>query len=244
MNKIGKRALAPALAALMIVPAHGALATTVTYQNSANVFADASGANDWSGAADVVWNGVSEGTVSGGLFRMTADDGTLIENFVAFCMEFAQFLADGSSYSVTTLSAPGGIDQTRYDYLDALYSNAYAGISDGLTAGAFQFAIWEIMEDGAGAGLDLGGGVFQLTDNGAVATLAGTYLQNLADETWTPSGDYILTQYANPNDQDILRAEIAQAVRTTPPAVPLPGAAWLMLAGLGGLAVVARRRRR
>lgn len=211
-----------------------AAAVTVTQQNAGNIYADAAGGNAWSGTADVIYEGTPEGAVRGGLFRLVADDGTgAPEDFVAFCFEFSQFFSAGAVYDTVSLVVPTTIDQATFDALDALYSNAYDLVSDGLTAAAFQFALWEISED-AGTGLDLSGGSFEVTDDGQVATLAGTYIDNIVSAVWAPTGGYEFTRLANPDTQDLIVA--------APSDVPLPASALLLAAGLAGIGWLARRR--
>jgi len=208
---------------------------TVTQQNPGNVFADAAGQNDWSQSGDVVFDGIDDfsGSTSGGLFRLTGDDGTNPPfDFLAFCFEFEQIFQSGSSYDETGIGDP-----LLVDYVDALFSNAYGGVVDALTAAAFQFALWEITTDWQST-LDLDTGNFQLLDSAdpQMQPLAATWLQNIVDGAWTGAGG-VYTLLANPTDQDLIRVGPASDV-------PLPSSVLLLAGGLAGLGIISRRRPR
>ncbi|GMG82227.1 hypothetical protein LNKW23_14400 [Paralimibaculum aggregatum] len=230
------RLLAPLVFCVAMTGSAADAATlTVTQQNPGNIFADAAGNNAWHASGSVIYHGQSRTPIAG-LFRLTGDDGVgPAFDFEAFCIELGQYYANGSVYGAAPLR-----DAAVYGRIDALFSNAYAGVVDALTAAAFQFAIWEIATDRV---LDLGAGDFQLAGSstaGAVR-LAASHVANIAAGVWTGSGGaYDLL--AHPGSQDLVR--LGAGISADPAsAVPLPPSLLLLLGGLAGLGVLKRRGR-
>lgn len=212
---------------LISVPA---TAVTVTQQNSDNIFEDSAGNNNWSGAGSVSFEGGDFSNVNGGLFRLVREDppGTFAD-FVAFCIEFEQFFSNGASYNERRIR-----NDTLYSRVDALFTNAYALVTDAVSAAAFQFALWEISTD-AQLNFDTGDFRLQSTSNPQVRTTAAGYLQNIVSETWTGSGGQY-TLLANRNTQDLvtLSSQSSDA--------PLPPSILLLMCGMAGIALLRRRR--
>lgn len=218
---------AVAAAALVAVPASAAT-ITIGQQNATNIFADAAGLNDWSSGGSVIFEGDAD-NVTGGLFRLTGDDGVNPPfDFEAFCFEFAQFFTPDLTYDMASISDPGVLAR-----VDALYTNAFASVLDALSAAAFQFALWEISVDTV---LDLDAGDFQLvsSDDAAMKPLAASYLANIQSGAWVGGGSDIYTLLTHPTSQDLL----------TVTHVPLPTSVLLLGGALAGLGLVGARRRR
>lgn len=216
-----KKLLLPALAALGFVSST-AQAETITYQVSDDVFG-----NLGLFAPVTIDSPVYDGTFNAGHFALSSAS---MGDFLAFCVEVTQAITNGADYTNTpTLFSAAVIDN-----IDRLYSSAYASVTDGVTAAAFQVSLWEIVEDTA-TGIDLGSGAFSAVDAsapGVVATAQG-FLDGLAT---AQTGLYEIDFFASPASQDVVTARLA------PSAVPLPASGLLLLTA-GGL-LAARRRTR
>lgn len=157
---------------------------------------------------------------------LTAEGNAL--SFLAFCTEVLQPLSL-SAVTYTTSSRMISSD------LQSLYNTGYASLSNSTDqfdrAAGFQIALWEILDD-----KNLGNGNFSgwTVDTGSDAL---TYAQNFLSGLGGPvTGNYQLTRWVNPLQQDILQA-------TPIPSVPEPSMAAMFTLGLLGLGAAARRRK-
>ena len=158
-------------------------------------------------------------------------------SFEAFCVEYAQShsLSGVQSYTVGSFSAP----QSRQ--LQGLFSTSYSRLSSDLDRAAFQTAVWEITHEAPGARLDVSQGVFQFGYLNADSTAQqdADFLNKvngflLAADRYEGPAKYKLTKLENSVYQDLV----------TVSAVPEPGTYAMLLAGLGAVGFVARRRQR
>lgn len=182
------------------------------------------------------------GTVGAGGFNASFDANGAAPpaptSFVAFCVDLAQSFSFGNAFSVTATSA-ATIFGSRASTLDRLYTQRFGSISNRVESAAFQLAIWEILQDAPTATFGtnaLSSGSFMATaatsntlDDSSAITLANSWLNSLTGV----SGGYALTVLASATHQDQLMA--------TP--VPEPETYMMLLAGLGLMGYVARRRR-
>ena len=126
---------------------------------------------------------------------------------------------------------PGGEIHTN---IDKLFSTFYADVDTKEEKSAFQFALWEILYDD---GLDLDAGTF--TDNNTNAAIRGIadgYLLGIQDPT-AKMGGYKYTFLTSGPDQNPGNSQDLVTVT----AVPVPAAGFLLIAGIGGLALMRRR---
>lgn len=176
----------------------------------------------------------------------TSDYGTGIQSyqvaggdsFLAYCIEPEQstlLVGKSRPYTVDTLSgAQAGL-------LQGLYSSSYASATDLNSQAAFQLAIWEIVSETSGT-LNVSpssGSFFVLPGEGAsrdattgIEALANGYLA--AAQSYAGPAQYTLTKLTNSTYQDLLVAT----------AVPEPQTWALLLAGLGTVGLLSRRRQR
>lgn len=229
-----------------------AMPFNVAQQNTDNIFEDRNDNNNWSargtfnfdanGNGDLSDPGDEDGlTFSGGLFRLVENPTLQSEaDFLAFCFEYTQFVNLPNDYVSQSFTDP--IVAAR---LDALYTNAFAGIFEapaGPTdptqaekAAAFQFALWEISIDPI---LDLANGRLELigTETQRLFDLTADIIANLNSGAWVGDGRFTLEYLQSDPSQDLIRASAASTD------VPLPSAAWMLLGALGALGWVRRRR--
>lgn len=207
-----------AVAAVFAATAASAATVDVTYQES-GVF----GTPNLSQIVEISSPG-HDGTVRAGPFRLMGDDG--YGDFLAFCIDLNNYMSSGNTYKISSSSVYGaGVD----DYIDRLFTSAYAGLDTAIEGAAFQVALWEIITDG-GVAYDLAGGLFTASNNFDVIGQANTYLAGLASAA---TGGYKL---------GFLSSSVSQDLVTVSP-VPLPAAAGMLGLGLAGLFGFGRRKK-
>lgn len=153
---------------------------------------------------------------------------TTLGSFEAFCLEPFQPLSGSSigvgdpSYSSGALSTPINIAA-----IQTLYNRYYStALTSGLTAAAFQFAIWELASD---TGMNLSSGPNFAMPADPARTLGQQMLDGTAPQA---AAIYTLVQWSSLGSQDLIQ----------PVPIPEPGTYALMLAGLMGIGAWARRR--
>lgn len=162
--------------------------------------------------------------------------------FQGYCVDPFQYASSSYlTYEKSTLgSFLSGSAQKLAD-VTSLFSHAYAGtVGNATKAAGFQLALWEVFSDDRNLAT---GKVYKTGGtNAAVVTEAGSLLASLSTASWTaPAVNYDLTMFSNGQAQDFLVAAPAIGPSMTP--VPEPESVSLMLAGLGLLGFVARKRR-
>lgn len=105
-------------------------------------------------------------------------------SFTSWCIDIFQETKFGqmvNNYSQTSALAALGAAKTQA--LGQLATQAYAQITNAATAGAFQIAIWEILNETAGNVYNLATGNFKATNgsNGSIA-IAQNWLNNLGGD--------------------------------------------------------------
>ncbi len=176
--------------------------------------------------------GLYDGSASAGRFQLSGTGG--LGDFAAFCVELAQALQSDVTYTVSADLFGGRILQN----IDRLFSSRYAAIDTSIEAAAFQVALWEIVHEGD-ENYDLQTGDVRIGGNASVVNEAMDYLNGL-DSAQT--GVYDIAFLSNPDRQDVVTARLAPLANTSPaPTVPLPASALLLVAGMGGFAMMRRR---
>ena len=155
-------------------------------------------------------------------------------SFVAYCIDLVQSFNWNTAFTVTETDPNSLFGGFKAGALDRLYTQHFAAANTQTLSAAFQLAVWEIVTETTAAtyaALDLDTGSFRATAGSSTArTTADNWLQALGAGA---SGGYKLTALVGPNNQDQMMA--------TPVAEPETYA--MLLAGLGLMGFVARRRR-
>ena len=155
------------------------------------------------------------------------------DSFIAYCIEPSQSNGRAGVNRDYFVDSFSGAQAQR---LQALFSTEYSHLNTYTDKAAFQIAVWEIMRETAGT-LDAATGSFRVLGNDAasnqVATLANTFMATAA--SYSGPALYSLTRLTNANLQDLVAATAINAV-------PEPATYALLLAGIGVIGMVARRR--
>ena len=153
-------------------------------------------------------------------------------SFTAYCAELTQSFDFNVNYTdYGSVAGSSYWSAQKASDLSKLFTVAGGFVVDSATSAAMQAAIWEIIYQ-SGLSYDVLGGTFKVTPNdasylGAFAAVNG-FLGNLGNVA-----AYRIDVLVSPSAQDFLVAT----------AIPEPGTWALMMAGLGVLGFVARRRK-
>ncbi len=239
--------------AILAAGAQESLASTidVTYKGSARGYA--------TGYVTPSPNGVDETAhVSIGGEKFHNNTGTnydfvsAYDNFVAWCVDPLHWTQSSYTYNVggTSEMLAGGFAADRVHDLQILANNFYGGVNDWTSSAAFQVATWSVLygtEVGGtysfntGSTFTANGFKYGDTDAPEVGDLARHYLANL--DPGLATGHYAITYLYSDLNCDASKSCSQNLVTLTPSPVPLPAAMPLMLSGLIGLGIAARRRK-
>ena len=175
-----------------------------------------------------------------GAFNVAADE--FGGAFTAWCLDLAHNLNLPSFYEITTtpFSTTNPISATVQGTLKALFDTAYSTLdkTNNAQSAGFQLALWEILTETSGTyNVDQDQGSFWINDanTSAARTAANGFLAGLGGDK---RGDYTLTFLESTDgNQSLVTVDSPVA------AVPLPAAGVLLFGALGGLGVMARRRK-
>lgn len=187
------------------------------------------------------FNGFSTGSVSvsirspirqsfsaGGFSMTNVNTGS---SFQAWCVDIFDHLARSTNYTLTSGTTFYSGDTGKATALSHLASNWLSSVTNSTNSAAFQLAIWEIVNETSGGSYSLTAGNFKARSSGAVISAANNMLSNL-------SGSLAYT--TNVWAQNY--AHSTQDLAVFAP-VPEPQTYAMMLAGLGLIGFVARRRK-
>lgn len=214
-----KVSIAAAVFGLAIATTSASAGTVnVTYQGS-NVF----GTPNYSRAVSIT-SPTYTGGAQAGAFRLVGDNG--FGSFVGFCVDLANFMTSGNTYTTSGTSAYNAAVDNN---IDKLFTSSYASVDTANEAAAFQLAIWEIITD-TGKSLSLTGGSFLATAGIGVINTANSYLAALSGAS---TGGYNITYLNSRSSQDLV---------TVSP-VPVPAALGMLGLGLASLFGLRRRKK-
>lgn len=220
-----------AVAVLALAPGL-ASATTVTYQTTSGAYGGVFGGNGY--AAVDVTSGANPSKHYAGVGGAFALKSTVpgFEAFTAFCVDLLQYISNGNN-TYATSSTPATFPDARTANLKKLFETGYKGLdlTNAAKSAGFQLAVWEIAFESGGT-YDIFSGNFKsnLGPGNAAANFAKTLLDNL---NGAKTQSYQLTFFTSAGNQDVV----------TVSEVPVPAAGLMLLAGLGGLAALRRKRK-
>lgn len=241
-----KKLIAGALVAAALVAGPAAAATIdINPQNPSNVFKDATGKNGWYVVSSLMAGTTTLKNIGAGALRVKADEGNGTMNFIAFCLSPTTWLNLDKDYK-----AGSNLSASVRGLLGALYANAFDSVTDSVSAGAFQMAVWEIVTETARE-FDVNAGYFRMTGNGAASNkaevMANGWLANLNSGAWSSVlGNTRYYSAETPGStQDLVTNGATdgatEGATDGVAAVPVPAAGLLLVAALGGLVLVRRR---
>lgn len=224
-----------ATAALAITTATGAAAGTLdlTYQGPSA----SSTENVTINAAPVGGTGDTVGAYG---FDMEADDGGVVFDILAWCLDLeanlgAQDTAEPYHITKTPYSNSTGLTGAERARVQSMFDANFETLdpSDGVEAAGFQVALWNTLFDGD---MDAGTGAFAVSaSNGDVITTANGFLTDAGN--YTGDKKFNMTFYESTGTGNDRRQNL---VSVSP--VPLPAALWMLAGALGGLGALRRFR--
>jgi len=186
---------------------------------------------------------------SAGAFRMTDTSGPTLAagtSFMAWCVDIYHRLntgSSGSSYVLRTAEEFYGAGSATIDRLErlasyvvdndgnALSNTLQAALTGNFQSAAFQLAVWEIVNEGSASTFNVNSGDFYVTGGSSSARQqANTWITN--SQTWARTQVFSIWEGPNTTQDLAVFAPI-----------PEPETYAMILAGLGLMGFVARRRR-
>lgn len=176
-------------------------------------------------------------TVSAGAFQMTNLSATPQNSFAAWCVDIYGTIQSSANYTLRTGEQFYGASSRTVTDLERLASYAFANWSApaNVASAAFQLAVWEIVNETASA--------YNLSANNFTVTSGNSTVRQLASD-WlgvVNAGSYAITQ-----DLGIWQKNAGSNTQNLAIFAPIPEPETyaMLLAGLGLMVFVARRRRR
>jgi hypothetical protein len=162
---------------------------------------------------------------------------------IAYCIDIFQTISLGTlynSYTTSTLAADPHLTATRKAEIAQLFHGFYdTSLTSSVNSAAFQLALWEITFEQAGNPLNVDGasgskGTTYATGSdapGSVIAIADTWLGQLGSFSTDLDG---FTSYRSDSRQDLISYHGGR--------VPGPATLTMVLAGVGMVTLIARRR--
>lgn len=199
---------------------------------------------------------VPSNVLAGGFEMRDNTANSALGTFVAWCLDLTHWLGGaGSSYAYETTDTPfnssDGLTADQQTRVQGLFDAAFHlvdPLKSGKSAG-FQMALWEVLYDddySLTAGTTTADGEFRgiagSTKSVKAIGRAEEYLA--AASSYTGVQNWNLTFLESLTGQQNLVTVSSMPTPVLPAPVPLPAAGFMLLAGLAGLGVAGRRRRK
>jgi hypothetical protein len=174
---------------------------------------------------------VNNENVYAGAFTMTnATAGG--SSFAAWCASINAPMQNSAAYTLTSATTFYSGDTGKATALSELASNSLASVNNATSSAAFQLAVWEIVNETSGHGYSLTAGNFTANPaDGAVLTAANGMLGNLSGPISMTANVWAANTPGSTQDLVVFAP------------VPEPETYAMMLAGLGLMGFVTRRRK-
>lgn len=216
-----------AAAALALGATSAAEAATYTVRDNPNnggsVFATGLSRN-----IDIVYNGQNRRVGAGAFDLQYGSDADGYTDFLTFCLQLHETLSLPKEHErVADFVYFDEPDRTAVSILYNNFMTSALGLANATSAAATQAIVWEIAEDGAD-NFNLGAGDFQLLTN-SVLTTANLFWDTIVTGQFQTSS---VNVFAAAGTQDLIVTE-----------TPIPAALPLILSGIAGLRLSARRRK-
>ena len=207
-------------------PAFGRAVNVTDFSFSPAVVVDTSGAQTYSGRAGQFTGSLGPLAPVGSFGPQAAPT-----SFTAYCIELTQSFSFNVTYQYSEVDAVTYIGAQKAADLSRLFTATAGLVTNASASGAIQSAIWEIAYE-VGSSYDFLGGAFKVGAanqlNDPTFATFNSILMNL--DSYNPSAQIYMLR--NSQNQDFIVA------------VPEPGTWAMLVAGLGVLGLVSRRRQR
>jgi hypothetical protein len=179
---------------------------------------------------------ISRNVYAGG-FQMTNMSITPQDSFLAWCVDIYGTIQSTATYTLKTGAEFYGANSRIVTDLERLASYAFDNwtVANNVSSAAFQLAAWEIATETA-AGYSLGSDNFTVTSGNVTVTDLATNWLNVVN-----AGTYAIDQELNVWQKNA--GSPTQNLAVFAP-IPEPETYVMLLAGLGMMVFVAKRRRR
>ena len=218
-----------AITALAALSIQSATADTLVYKGSAFGYVSTSGVVTTPSA-------ITSTPAAGGFMMENTSNSIPNDSFLAWCLDVQGWLAGTATYNLQSAATfyPGALGAVKISALERLATAVLPSVNTKAESGAFQLAVWEIVNETAGPySLSNGNFVVGTASDGAYA-LANTWLANLGNGTFA-ADTMTLSVWADARG-------VTQDLAVFAP-IPEPEVYAMLGLGIGFLGFMSRRRK-